>query len=435
MLLIYTTQSTPRLKYILKLIFENILVSEYKLTCDLEEFKKHAGCRINYSKSAIEADDIHIIPVNLLFESNIHQQDVRVTDWQNIKIFFQNESSGASLPFDPFAASFYLVSRYEEYLPHIRDKHNRYKPEESLAFQNGFLKRPIINIWMQLLQNIITQKYPDFQVLNKDYCFVLTFDIDIAYAHKYKGTLRSFLSFVKLMVNFKFREIIKQARTMLGMVKDPYDNYDYMIEIQQKYKVPMAFFFLLGDFNEFDKNLSHLNTRFQSLINKINDYADVGIHASYASNKKPELLHKEIERLKNIIHKDVTKNRQHFLILNLPYTYRVLSEAGLTDDYTMGYASEPGFRAGICTPFLFYNLNLEYETNITVHPIAFMEGTFAEYKKMKTFEAQAIINDLIDEVKKVNGVFLCLWHNHSLSEEGSWKGWRKVFEDTVKYGV
>ncbi len=435
MLLIYTPNITSRIKYTFKLIFDNILKTEYNITSNIDEYRNHNACKINYSRTVIDLNEIHISPVNLLFESNIKQQQIRVTEWENTKIFFQTENANSSLPFDLFAASFYLVSRYEEYLPHIRDKHNRFKPQESIAYQHGFLQKPLVNVWIQILADIITDKYPDLKISEKKYQFILTFDIDIAYAHKYKGALRTFISYLKLLKNLEFKEMVCRTKTILGLIKDLYDNFDYMIGIQQAYNIPTVYFFLLGDFGTYDKNLSHLNLKFQSLIKHISDYAEIGIHSSYLSNTKPEFILKEVDRLKCIINKEIKKNRQHFLMLNLPSTYRNLSEAEITDDYTMGYASEPGFRASICSPFVFYNLNMEYETNITVHPFAYMEGTFAEYQKLKPFEAQEIINKLIDDVKKVKGDFISLWHNHSLSNEGEWKGWKKVFEETVTYGT
>jgi len=435
MLLIYTHHTTSRINYIFNLIFGNILKTDYRITNNIDDYKNYNACKINYSKTSIEENEIFIYAVNLLFETYIKQPEIKVTEWNNTKIFFQNENANASLPFDVFASSFYLVSRYEEYIPHLRDKHNRYKPNGSIAYQNDFLQKPIVNIWAQIIQKIIFDKYPDIIFEKRNYRYILTFDIDIAYAHKYKGFHRTFFSYLKLLKNFKFKEMIIRTKTIFGSLKDPYDNFEYMIGIQQAFKLSAVYFFLLGDFSTYDKNLSHLNSKFQSLIKHISDYADVGIHSSYASNKKHDMLQIEIDRLKSIVNKEITKNRQHFLMLNLPFTYRNLSEVEITDDYTMGYASEPGFRASICTPFLFYNLNMEYETNITVHPFAYMEGTFAEYKKMKPFEAQEIIKQMIDEVKAVGGDFISLWHNHSLSNEEEWKGWRKIFEETIDYGT
>jgi len=97
------------------------------------------------------------------------------------------------------------------------------------------------------------------------------------------------------------------------------------------------------------------------------------------------------------------------------------------EDYTMGYAAEPGFRAGICTPFYFYDLDYETETKLLVYPFTVMDGTLRDYKDVGIEEAKAIIQSLIYEVKAVNGTFISLWHNESLSDQGRWKGWREVY--------
>src|SRR5690606_16885198 len=130
---------------------------------------------------------------------------------------------------------------------------------------------------------------------------------------------------------------------------------------------------------------------------------------------------------------DVTKSRQHFLKLSFPETYRNLIDLEITDDYSMGFAAESGFRAGICTPFRFYDLELETETPLIVHPFAFMDGTYIYYKKMRAEDAWNEISQYIEVYKKYGGEFTPIWHNRIFSErEPEWKGWNHVFEEMVK---
>jgi len=435
MLLIYTPHLNSRISYIFKLVFGNLLKTDYSFCDNLNDYRSFSGCRINYSKTAIVNEEIHIVPAGLLFENVIRTQEIKVTEWENMKIFFQTDYPQASLAFDIFAASFYLVSRYEEYLPFRPDRHNRYNPHESLAFQNDFLHLPMVNIWMKKLGSLIEEKCPDIKIETTTYTQRLTFDIDIAYAYKHKGFIRTVAAYSKMIMNLKFRQVCRTSAVLTGRQHDPYDTYDYIIELIEKHKLPAVFFFLLGDFSTWDKNLSFLNLSFRSLIKHVADYAEVGIHASYASNYKPELIEKEINRLKGIINKEVKHNRQHFILLKIPETYRRLAEAEITDDYSMGYPSEPGFRAGICSPFHFYNLSMEYETNILVHPFAYMDGTFIDYLKMEPSEALTVIKKLTDVVRDTNGEFISLWHNHTLSNENQWKDWKNIFESAVLYGL
>jgi len=207
------------------------------------------------------------------------------------------------------------------------------------------------------------------------------------------------------------------------------------LEIIKKYKLKAIYFFLLGDYGLNDKNLPIESKKFQSLIKMLGDYAQIGIHPSYGSNKSKEQLKKEVARLSGVLHRDVTQSRQHFLKLTLPETYRNLIDLDITDDYTMGFASQIGFRAGICSSFNFYDLDMELETKLKIHPFAMMEGTLKYSMKIRPEDAMMKIQPLIDEVRKVDGVFMSLWHNDTLNDRKIWLGWKTVYEQMVSYAT
>jgi hypothetical protein len=433
MLLIYTHKITHRNKYIFNLIIKDILKADFMLTENAEEFKNFKGARLSYTNHPV-TDEVHFTSRQLLFENGITEQNITTFDHNNSKVFFA-AGKLSDLPFDIFAASFYLVSRYEEYLPHIRDEHDRFDAKDSLAFMNGFLQKPVVNIWAEWLKQSILKKYPQFKFSESKYEFISTIDIDNAYAYREKGFTRSIGGYLKSLSQLDFKEIRERTRVLLRIQKDPYDTYDFQLEILKKYKFKSVYFFLLGDYGVNDKNLPPESEKFQSLIKMIADYAEVGIHPSYGSNKSIEQLKIEVERLSKILHKDITQSRQHFLKLTLPDTYRNLIELDITDDYTMGFASQIGFRASICTPFNFYDLDMELETKLKVHPFAMMEGTLKYYMNVLPDEALAQIKPLIDEVKAVNGTFISLWHNDTLNDQKLWKGWKVVYEKMIQYAV
>lgn len=133
-----------------------------------------------------------------------------------------------------------------------------------------------------------------------------------------------------------------------------------------------------------------------------------------------------------MLKREITASRQHFLKLNLPYTYRQLLDQDIQMDFTMGFAAEPGFRAGICTPFFWYDLEAEVATSLRVYPFALMEGTLRDYMNLDADEALKTIQQIVDEVKKVGGTFISLWHNESLSDQKRWKGWVRVYEQMLE---
>ncbi|MFI5164946.1 MAG: DUF7033 domain-containing protein, partial [Bacteroidia bacterium] len=377
MLLIYSASSSSRLTYIFNLIFRDILGIEYELTNNAEYFRQSSSPKLSYSDSAL-ADELFFQSTPLLFEKGITQQNISVFDWSSTKAFFST-SPASAFPFDPFAASFYLVSRYEEYLPNKRDSLNRYDETESLAYKNNFLQKPLVNIWANKIKEAITQRYHNFSFPEKKYQYISTIDIDNAYAYKYKGISRTAGGFAKDILKLNIKNGITRLSTLLRMKHDAYDTYDELLRIQNKYQFPSIYFFLLGDFAGKDKNLPASSKQFQFLIKNISQKSDCGIHPSFASNSYTEKITTEINRLRNILDKDITKSRQHFLMLTFPETYRNLIANNITDDYTLGYAGNIGFRASICTPFYFYDLEKEETTTLRLNPFAVMDATLNTY--------------------------------------------------------
>lgn len=433
MLLIYTHKITHRNKYIFNLLFKDILGINFMLTSDITLFKAHTEEKISYTNNPV-GDELFFVSRNILFETGINEQNITVFEYNQHPAFFATGKQSA-IPFDVFASSFYLVSRYEEYLPHIRDSHDRFNPKDSLAYKHDFLQKPLIDIWAKWIKELMERKFPSIQFPEKKYAFVSTIDIDNAYAYREKGFTRSVGGYLKSIFKFNFSELTERTKVLLGMQKDPYDTYSFQLEMLKKYKFKSIYFFLLGDYGVNDKNLPVESKKFQALIKMLGDYAEVGIHPSYGSNKSKEQLKKEVMRLSKVMHRDITTSRQHFLKLTLPETYRNLIDLDITDDYTMGYASLVGFRASICTPFNFYDLDNELETNLKVHPFAIMEGTLKYYMNIPPEDAMRYIKPLIDEVKSVNGTFISLWHNDTLNDQKMWKGWKSIYEQMVVYAA
>lgn len=430
MLLIYTQQLTNRLQYTFDLMLNQLLGISYAITSDVEAFKNSPNPKLNYSLAPL-TDELFITSVNLLFETKIEEQKIEVSDWNDLKIFFQTTEKSA-LPFDVFAASFYLVSRYEEYHNHSVDIHGRYVATDSLAFRNNFLQQPLVNKYAQHLRAVLQQQFQQLEFKQQNYQFISTVDIDNAYAFIGKGLYRTSGALVRSLIKREFSAIRNRIAALRNKTTDIYDTYDYYFDLQKQLKFNSVFFFLLGDFTKFDKNLPHSSARFQQLIKSIGKKAETGIHPSYHSNQNQNQLQKEVNRLSKITGKSVTKSRQHFLKMSLPLTYQNLIKAGISDDYTMGYADCTGFRASICTPFFFFDLSKNEATTLRIHPFAVMDGTLNSYLKLTPEMAAQVVQQLISEVKNVNGTFISLWHNETLSETGIWKGWRSVFEFTVK---
>jgi hypothetical protein len=432
MLAIYTPQITNRVRYIFDLFFKEQMQIPFKLTSSVDEFRAADGAKIVYDIHPQE-DSLCFGSAFLLFQRGISQQDLTVSEYDYLKIFYQIEGEGFVLPFDPFAAAFYLVSRYEEYLPHANDRHDRFPPEESFAYRNGFLQVPVVNHYIRLVRLKIQEHFPELKFGPQKFKYKPTFDVDSAYNYRGKGPFRNLGGLARSVVKGNFTEAADRVKVLTGNKQDPYDTYDYLLRLHEKYNYKPVFFFLLGDYDEFDKGISINVTEFQSLIKSIADEAEVGIHPSYASNSDTTKLHREIGRLNRTLKREVHISRQHFLKLKFPDTYRNLMDQDIEEDYTIGYAALPGFRASICSSFYFYDLGRENKTLLKLYPFAFMDATLNYYMKLKPHEALEVVKPFIDEVKDVNGLLITLWHNNSFSEADEWVGWRHMYEQMVEY--
>ena len=161
MILIYSNRLNPRIQYIFRLIFTTILHNEVSFTTKSNKFLKSGVPAINYSYEKF-GDEIYIKPHRLLHCKALIQPDIQPVWHEGEKYFFES-SSDSVFPFDPFAASFYLVSRYEEYLDYQKDKYNRYPARESILEKYGLLKKPVVNIWAGMIAAKMKERFPELE--------------------------------------------------------------------------------------------------------------------------------------------------------------------------------------------------------------------------------------------------------------------------------
>jgi len=426
MLLIYLPKISQRCNYIFDYIFKNELGIEYTTTTDITEFERFPREKINYSFSPA-GSGFFIKASSLLFENEIKEQKVNVAEKEAVKVLFPGYED--DLGFDIFSASFFLMSRYEEYLPYTPDEFGRFPAEESLAFRKGFLQLPVVNIWIKMFREALQKKFPLLQIKRAIFNAILTYDIDVAYKFKGRTLARTFGSVAKDISGFNFKDVVRRIETLSGAEKDPWDVYDDLKKIIFKNKIKSIFFFLLSDKTKYDRNLNYQNNVMKDLISRIKEFSEIGIHPSFYSSVSSEKILIEKERLENISGRKITKSRQHFLKFKLPDTYNSLLSAGITEDYSMGFSKLPGFRAGTCKPFYFYDLKSEKTTDLKIFPVTFMEGTLMN--DLQPEDASQKISQLLKEVSNVGGTFISLWHNHTISKTREYSTWRNVHQKMI----
>lgn len=428
-MLLYSASISARLEYISSFIAREITGDGFQLTPDIEVFKNFAGSKINYSQQRISANEFWIKPHTLLFEKGIREQAIGCFEINNQKAFFKTTGD---LPFDIFAASFYLLTRYEEYLPHQKDIHGRYAHKNSLAYKEGFLQLPLINMWLNNFRKMLHLKFPNSQFPNSEFRIIPTYDIDEAFSYKHKSFFRNAGAIVKAIAKGQWSKISERKRVLNGALPDPFDSYEWMEQLHERYNLHPRYFFLIPEkTGKYDRNILPAELALQQLIKRHAVKYKIGIHPSWQSGDDSSLIKKEITTLESITGKKITSSRQHFIRLTLPQTYRYLVDAGIREDFSMGYGSVNGFRASVASSFYWYDLEKEEISGLLLYPFCFMEANSFFEQQYSSQQALEEMRHFYKEVKAVNGTLITLWHNTFLGTDKLFAGWREVYKQFI----
>ncbi len=426
-LIIFTKNNSQRFEYIVDFIFNVVLGIEYVITTSESELNASLLFKINYSAGIISSADITIVPHTLLDETTIEEQKILISTWKNLPSFFT--SGEHEIPFDIFSACFYLISRYEEYLPYTPDLYQRFPAENSLAFKHNFLSIPLVDFWINELKQIIQQKNKAIRFKEKRMTFIPTYDIDIAYSYLAKGLKRNLGGSLKDLLSGKISAVIERLNVLSGKQKDPFDSFLFLDELHKKYQLHPVYFFLLSKGGEFDKNNSISHSLMKSLIEKTKAMNQIGIHPSYQSNESKVQLKKEIDSLQS------NRSRQHYIRFALPATFRNLIEYGIHEEYSMGYGSTNGFRASTSHPYQWFDIKNNCVTGLKLFPFCYMECNSFFEQKFSVDDAYQEMLHYHDIVEQANGTLITIWHNFSLGSDPHWKGWKEMYEEFIKQSV
>lgn len=386
---------------------------------------------IGYTNKNFHDYSIVIIPSGFFDEASYgHKESIPGLPLQEIEgvpLLFgkpETEMQGATLivKADIIASAYFLITRYEEMIRrHVRDEHGRFPGKESLPFRAGFINRPVVDEyrvmlrrWLQMLGFNVPPVTPRIRNI------YLTHDVDEPFLFRsWKGLIRSVLS---------KRGIVQSVSGKFGSVEnDPYYTFPQMIRADNNLirevgenRCKSIYFFRSGGRAKQDKpdyNLAGSGIRY--LLNTLKkEQAVVGLHASYEAGLNPFLIKKERQRLSNAAGEEIIYNRHHFLRCREPEDMLQLEAAGISHDFTMGYADVSGFRLGTAWPVCWINPVNKRLSALTLHPLHIMDCTIEseKYMGLPPDEGKAYCLNIINNIEKTGGELSLLWHNTSFVE-------------------
>ncbi len=424
MIAIYSEIDSPRLNYSLKALFSPVGVSFFMVK-DKSEFEAFKGAKLIYSEETWD-NHLHVSRSTFFEDDSIEKSD-------RFDFPFEVSDNGAfHFNFDVFAASFILLSRYEEEVVSLRDAFGRFESKHSLLSKRNWLERPLVDEWRLALLRAIQERFPFFDYSPTSHQVQLTVDVDSAYAYLHKGMYRTAGGFAKDVVKFQFGNLFRRTLVLLRLREDDYNTYEYIESLQEKSGFDLTYFFLLANFGSYDKNVPYSSNALQHLIQSLSKKYRVGIHPGVASHDSLSTLKEEIRRLQFINEKKVLHARMHYLKMNGAETYRNLIQCGIEHDYTKGFADVIGFKSGTALPHYWYDFKQEKETALLLHPFVAMDATMNRYMKLSAQEAIDKLKALKHTCSRLQVPFCLLWHNESFSECNEWKGWKEVVAEVMR---
>lgn len=324
---------------------------------------------------------------------------------------------------DIIAGSYFLLSRYEETICRkVRDEHGRFTGRASLPFRAGFLHRPVVDEYGRLLRGWLTQTGVKISESPSGIRRInLTHDVDAPFAMR---TWRNVLRGIK-----EGQKIGTLLRVKFGALEDD-PNYTFPWLLDENCRLETCcgkehcqslFFFRAGGADMQDKPRYNLQGKdMQSLLALIADSGGVcGLHSSYQAGREPSLVAEEKAVLEQILGRKVTINRHHYLTSREPEDMAALENAGITDDYTMGYADVAGFRLGTSRPVQWIDVKNRRLSSLILHPLTVMDGTLwdTKYMGLDHLAAKSYCDRLIEQVRRFHGELTLLWHNTAFVDD------------------
>lgn len=324
---------------------------------------------------------------------------------------------------DIVASAYFLLTRYEEIQKRDeRDIHGRFPGKASLPYRAGFIHRPVADEYGKLLRNWLRQvnvaiPEPE-QKIRKIW---LTHDVDAPfYCRTWRSVARETLK------GSGIRQAWKYYSGKLD--SDPFYTFPFLLEQGQSLQKAIGpkrcqslFFIKSSGGTKEDKPQYKLQSKDIQELFRLCEAggADFGLHSSYEAGSKPSRIASERKLLETATKKTIRFNRHHYLSSREPGDLHWLEKAGITDDFTMGYADVAGFRLGTCRPVRWINPENKRLSSLLLHPLTVMDCSLSEpnYMNLGYEAAFDYCRQLTEQVAQHHGELVLLWHNDIIATE------------------
>jgi hypothetical protein len=344
--------------------------------------------------------------------------------------YFTASERRVELGLDVFGSVFFMLARYEEAVGGDRDRHGRFPASASLAVREGFLDRPIVNEYVEILWSCMERLWPSLRRKARVFRVRPSHDVDCPSYYTFYPKREIAMAVAGDVVKRRSPALaLRRLRSWLevarGSARDPFDTFDWLMDRSEERGWISSFNFIAGGETEFDRPRYPLgHDMVQGVISRIVGRGhEVGFHPSYSTVGDEGRWRSELDALRSgAPGARVRGGRQHYLRFEVPGTWRLWDGAGLEYDSTLVYADRAGFRCGTCYEYPVFDVGRRVSLKLKERPTIVMESTVISDRYMGLGtgrDAHDIISDLKEKCRTFDGDFVVLWHNSALSDSES----------------
>lgn len=333
------------------------------------------------------------------------------------------------LGLDIFGSAFFMLSRYEEIVKRERDEVERFPAVHSLAHQEGFLDRPLVNEYLEVLRWALGSLWPQLQFRKRAFRVVPTHDVDRPLSENAFAPLSQIArlasgDIVKRRAPLMaIRRVRSWARIRSGdREADWYNTFGWLMDVSEKQGVVSKFYFMAARTSEQDVSYSITEPWIQNLMKAMYSRGhEIGLHTSFNSFRDREQIRHEQDLLLHTCEAEgicqcTWGGRQHYLRWEAPATWQYWDDAALDYDSTVAYADRTGFRCGVCYSYSVFNAATRRRLRLREQPLIVMDMSLyhPDYMNLPPELAAQEALKLKERCRLFDGDFVVLWHNNAL---------------------
>jgi hypothetical protein len=354
------------------------------------------------------------------------------------------EAGDVSIDFDLFGSAFFLLTRYEEVAIPTRDAHGRFQAKDSVMFKAGVLDRPLVDEYTLIVRRAIEALWPGTKFKRHEFKIVPTHDVDVPYEYLFVPTWRAVR---RAGARLALERSLTRAKNTLGdwrKVRNGNDSADpfysalvRMMEMNEKAGLHGRFYFIAGHTSAQDGDYEIEHPRIRKLLRMVHERGHaIGLHPSYGTLGKVDLLKQELERLLRVCREEKISQREisvrsHYLRWDSRHSFRDFDAVGFDFDSTMTFAEHAGFRCGTCREFTAFDVATGTPLRMREQPLVAMECSVLQsyYQGLAFDAASAYFSKLKARCRQMDGQYIFLWHNSRFPTAEDWELYRQQVEE------